>query len=37
MVSGLILKFSSHFEFILAYSMRACSNLIDLHAAIQLY
>ena len=37
MVSYLILKSLSLIEFIFIYCMRVCSNLIDLHAAVQLY
>ena len=36
MVSCLIFQFLSHFEFIFVYDVRVCSNLIDLHAAVQL-
>ena len=36
MVSCLILKSLSHFEFIFLYVVRVCSNFIDLHAAVQL-
>ena len=36
MVSCLTLKSLSYFEFIFVYGVRMCSNLIDLHAAIQL-
>ena len=36
MVSCLIVKSLSHFEFIFVYSVRQCSNFIDLHSAIQL-
>ena len=36
MVSSLIFKSLSHFEFIFVYGMRECSNFIDLHAAVQL-
>ena len=35
-VSCLVLKSLSHFEFIFVYSVRMCSNFIDLHAAVQL-
>ena len=35
-VSYLILKFSSHFEFIFVYGVRMCSNFVDLHVAVQL-
>jgi len=36
MVSGLILKSLSHFEFIFVYGMRVCSNFTDLQATVQL-
>ena len=36
MVSCLIFKSLSHFEFIVLYGVRVCSDFIDLHAAIQL-
>ena len=36
MVSCLIFKSLSHFEFIFVYGMRVCSNFIDLHVAVQL-
>ena len=36
MVSCLMFKYLSHFEFIFVYSMRVHSNFIDLHVAIQL-
>ena len=36
MVSCLTVKSLSHFEFIFVDGVRACSNLIDLHAAVQL-
>ena len=36
MVSCLISKSSSHFEFIFVHGVRVCSNVIDLHAAVQL-
>ena len=36
MVSCLMLKFSSHFEFIFVCGKRMCSNFIDLRAAVQL-
>ena len=36
MVSCLMFKSLSHFEFIFVYGMRVCSNFIDLHAAGQL-
>ena len=36
MVSCLIFKSLSHFEFIFVYGVRECSNCIDLHAAVQL-
>ena len=32
MVSCLMLKSLSHFEFIFVYGVRVCSNVIDLHA-----
>ena len=35
MVSCLILKSLSHFEFIFVYGVRVCYNFIDLHAAVQ--
>ena len=35
-VSFLIFKSLSHFEFIFVYVVRACSNFIDLHVALQL-
>ena len=34
MVSCLMFKSLSHFEFILVYDVRMCSNFIDLQAAI---
>ena len=37
MVSFLMFKSLSHFEFIFVCSVRVCSNFIDLHAAVQLY
>ena len=36
MVSCLIFKSLSHFEFIFVYSVKKCSNFIDLHVAVQL-
>ena len=36
MVSCLMFKSLSHFEFIFAYGVRVCSNFIDLHVAVQL-
>ena len=36
MVSCLILKSLSHFEFIYMIGVRKCSNFIDLHVAVQL-
>ena len=36
MVSCLIFKSLSHFEFILVHGMRECSNFIVLHVGIQL-
>ena len=36
MVSCLIFKSLSHFEFIFVHSVRVYSNFIDLHAAVQL-
>ena len=36
MVSRLMIKSLSHFEFIFVQDMRVCSNFIDLHAAVQL-
>ena len=36
MVSCLIFKSLSHFEFIFVHGMKVCSNFIDLHAAVQL-
>ena len=35
MVSCLIFKFLSHFEFILVHGVRVCSSFIDLQAAVQ--
>ena len=35
MVSCLILKYLSNFEFIFVYGVRVCSNFIDLHVAVQ--
>ena len=35
MVSGLIFKFLSHFEFIFVHGVRVCSSFTDLHAAVQ--
>ena len=35
MVSCLIFKSFSHFEFILVHGVRVCSSFIDLHAAVQ--
>ena len=35
MVSCLILKSFSHFEFIFVHGVRVCSSFIDLHAAVQ--
>uniref|UniRef100_A0A8D0NW65 Uncharacterized protein n=1 Tax=Sus scrofa TaxID=9823 RepID=A0A8D0NW65_PIG len=35
MVSCLISKSLSHFEFIFVHSVRVCSGFIDLHAAVQ--
>ena len=35
-VSCLIFKSLSHFEFIFVYGVRECSNFIDLHVAVQL-
>ena len=37
MVSCLIFKLLSHFEFVIVYSVRVYSNFTDLHAAVQLY
>ena len=37
MVSCLIFKSLSHFEFIFVYSVMVCSNFIDLHVAVQLF
>ena len=34
-VSGLIIKSLIHFELILVYGVRECSNFILLHAAVQ--
>ena len=34
MVSCLVFKCLNHFEFIFVYSVRECSNFIDLHAAV---
>ena len=36
MVSCLIFKALSHFEFIFVYDFRICSKFIDLHTAVQL-
>ena len=36
MVSYLMFQFLSHFEFIFAHDVGVCSNLIDLHVALQL-
>ena len=36
MVSCLIFKSLSHFEFIFVHGVRECSNFIDLHTAVQL-
>ena len=36
MVSYLMLKSLSHFEVIFVYGVRECSNVIDLHVAVQL-
>ena len=36
MVSCLVFKSLSHFEFIFVYGVRVCSNFIDLHVAVQL-
>ena len=36
MVSCLIFKSLSHFQFIFVYGMKVYSNFIDLHAAVQL-
>ena len=36
MVSCLIFKYLSHFEFIFVYGVRECSDFIGLHAAVQL-
>ena len=36
MVSCLIVKALSHFEFIFVYDVRVCTNFIGLHAAVQL-
>uniref|UniRef100_A0A8D1L6U8 Uncharacterized protein n=1 Tax=Sus scrofa TaxID=9823 RepID=A0A8D1L6U8_PIG len=35
MVSCLIFKSFSHFEFIFVHSVRVCSSFIDLHVAVQ--
>ena len=35
MVSCLILKYLSNFEFIFVYGVRVCSNFIDLYVAVQ--
>ena len=35
MVSGLAFRFLIHFEFIFAYSVRKCFDLIDLHVSVQ--
>ena len=36
MMSYLIFKSLSHFEFVFVYDVRVCSNCIDLHGAVQL-
>ena len=36
MVSYLIFKYLSHFEFIFVHGVKVCSNFTDLHAAVQL-
>ena len=36
MVSCLMFKSLSHFEFIFVYGVRVCSNFTDLHVAVQL-
>ena len=36
MVSCIIFKFLSHFEFTFVYGGRVCSNFIDLHVSVQL-
>ena len=36
MMSCLIFKSLSHFEFIFVHGVRVCSNITDLHAAVQL-
>ena len=36
MVSCLVFKSLSHFEFIFVYDVRECSNFTDFHAAVQL-
>ena len=36
MVSCLMFKSLSQFEFIFVHGVRVCSNVIDLHAAVQL-
>ena len=36
MVSCLIFRSLSHFEFFFVYGRRECSNFIDLHVAVQL-
>ena len=36
MVSCLVFKSLSHFEFVFVYGLRECSNFIDLHVAVQL-
>ena len=36
MVSRLMIKSLSHFEFIFVHAVRVCSNFVDLHAAVQL-
>ena len=36
MVPCLLFKSLSHFEFIFAYGVRECSNVINLHVAVQL-
>ena len=37
MMSHLIFKSFSHFEFIFVCGMRVCSNFTDLHAPVQLF
>ena len=36
-VSCLIVKSFSHFEFIFVHGMRVCSSFVDLHVAVQVF